>query len=239
VGAQTPVLRIGTAVGDSFAEPYYANDGGFFAKAGFNVDITLFPQAGAILAAYAGGSLDIAVGDSIGLANAYNRGVPFAFFAGSGMYTSSAPTTVLLVAKNSPYRVPKDLEGQTIAIILLASTAEIGLREWMRVNNVDQNKVKLIEMPGSSMPAAATRGVVGAWLGAEPVLTDAVRSGEARVVAKPFDEIGKQFMISSWYASREFIGRNPEMIARLTSAIYETARWANTNHDGTAPILAK
>jgi NitT/TauT family transport system substrate-binding protein len=236
---QSAPLRIATAVGDSYASPYFTADGGFLAKAGLSAEITLLNNGSAVMAAVAGGTVDIGLSDAIQLANAYNRGIPFKFFAGGGLYTTSAPTTVMCVGKSSPIRAPKDLEGQTIAMLALSSVTEIAVREWMKNNGVDQTKVKLFEMPGSDIPGALARGTVGAGVIVEPVLTAALTSGDVRAFAKPFDAVAKQFYISSWFARGEWLAKNPDVAKKLTAAIYDAARWANANHDQSGAILAK
>jgi NitT/TauT family transport system substrate-binding protein len=237
--AQSGPLRIATAVGDSYASPYYVSDGGFLSKAGLSAEITLLNNGSAVMAAVAGGTVDIGLSDAIQLANAFNRGIPFKFFAGGGLYSTAAPTTLMCVGKTSAIKAPKDLEGQTIAMLALSSVTEIAVREWLKNNGVDQTKVKLFEMPGPDIPGALARGTVGAGLLVEPVLTAALGSGDVRTFAKPFDAVAKQFYISSWFAQADWLTKNAEVAKKLTAAIYDGARWANANHDQSGAILAK
>jgi NitT/TauT family transport system substrate-binding protein len=237
--AQSGPLRIATAVGDSYASPYYVSDGGFLAKAGLSASITLLNNGSAVMAAVAGGTVDIGLSDAIQLANAYNRGVPFKFFAGGGLYSTAAPTTLLCVGKTSPIKLPKDLEGQTIAMLALSSVTEIAVREWLKNNGVDQSKVKLFEMPGPDIPGALARGTIAAGMIVEPVLTAGLQAGDVRVFAKPFDAVAKQFYISSWFSRGDWLAANPDLVKKLTAAIYDGARWANANHEQSGAILAK
>src|SRR5579864_6339751 len=77
VRAQTPAIRVGGLSSDTFAMGYYAQDMGFFSKAGLNVQMLPFNNGSAQAEAAAGGSLDIGAGEATELANGVIRGLPF------------------------------------------------------------------------------------------------------------------------------------------------------------------
>ena len=56
-----PVLRVGAAPADAFAQAWFAQDLGFFTKAGLTVDLQNFNSGTAAASAVVGGSLDIAI----------------------------------------------------------------------------------------------------------------------------------------------------------------------------------
>lgn len=237
-GAQTaPALRIGAVASESYAEPYYALDGGFFGKAGLNVTIQTFTTGGQITQAIAGGALDLGIADMIQVGNAVNRGIPFGFFAGSMLYTSDAPTTQLCIGKNGTVKTAKDLDGQAIGVNGIGSMAEISTREWLRTNGADPASVRFVEIPPSAMGPAIARGTVAAGCLSEPGLT--ASADDVRRFAKVYDSCAKIFYINSWFGNRPWIAQNAETVRRFTQAVYDAARWANANHNDTAPILAK
>ena len=69
--AQTTLapLKMGTPGGDAFAEPFFGADNGFFAKAGFDPQISVLNNAGAVVAAVAGGTMDVGLVDIVGIAD--------------------------------------------------------------------------------------------------------------------------------------------------------------------------
>jgi len=111
------------------------------------------------------------------------------------------------------------------------------VRDWLQEGGADQTKVRIIELPFAAMVAALGRGTIAGALLAEPFLS-AGRS-DVRVLAKAFDAIAKSFFISSFFAQREWLGRNRDLARRFMGALYDTARWSNTHHNESAPILAK
>jgi ABC-type nitrate/sulfonate/bicarbonate transport system substrate-binding protein len=234
---ETERLRFGAAGSESFDESFYLLDGGFLAKAGLSGDVEVLPNGPRIMDAIVGGSLDIGMSDIVQLANAVNRGLPLRFFAGGCLYQTDAPTTVLCVAKDSPIRSPKDLEGKTVSLQGVKTLAEISTREWLKQHGADPSRVSFIEVGPSLAVPTLLRGTVAAAIVSEPFITSAgdqiVRFG------KPYDAVAKSFYISSWYAKRDWIARNDAAVKGLTNAIYAAARWTNAHHDASAPILAK
>jgi NitT/TauT family transport system substrate-binding protein len=238
VGAQALApIRMGWTASENAAQAYYGVDQGFFAKAGIDAQLTVFPNSQAISNAVAANAIDIGCADMIQLASGYLHGVPFGFFAGAAVYTSEVPTLELLCAKESPYKTARDLEGQTVAVIALNSISAISVQEWLKQNGADPAKVKIFEMPFPTMLPGLQRGTIAAALFAEPFMTQAV--ADCRVLGKTYDAVAKQFYITSWFGPRDWFRKNPELSKRLRDAVYETAHWQNTHHAETAAILSK
>jgi NitT/TauT family transport system substrate-binding protein len=236
--AQTLVpLRIASPGGDTYAEPFYALDAGFLAKAGFDGQLTVLNNAGAVTAAVAGGSVDVGIGDMIGIANAVNHGIPLQVFAGAGLYSSTSATTFLCVESTSTVRQAKDLEGKTVAVVTLVGLGTSATKAWLTQNGADLAKIRFLELPQSEMPPALQRDLVQAAVLVEPFFTS-VKSA-IRVLGKPYDAVAKEFLICQWIATSYWLSKNAATARKLVGVIYDTARWANTHHDESLPILAK
>jgi NitT/TauT family transport system substrate-binding protein len=236
--AQTPAtIRIGSVAADAYAEPFYGSDMGFFKNAGIDAAVTAFSSSGAAAAACAGGAIDVALTDISVIANAANRGVSFAAFAGGGLYGPRSSTTALCAPRNSPYRQAKDFEGQSIAVVTLVSVSSVAVKAWLEKNGADINKVKIVEMPFPEMGPALSRGAVQAAFIAEPSLSQI--PPDVAVIADPYGAIAKTFFICTWYSTRDWLSKNSDLAKRLAGAVYETARWANRHRDLSAPILGK
>jgi ABC-type nitrate/sulfonate/bicarbonate transport system substrate-binding protein len=87
-GQTPPVVRIGCNATDLYLQPYIAQDNGFFQRAGLSATIEPFANGAANATAVIAGAVDTGPADMIQIANAHNRGIPLAFFAGSGVYSS-------------------------------------------------------------------------------------------------------------------------------------------------------
>jgi NitT/TauT family transport system substrate-binding protein len=236
--AQSAKLRIAAVPTDSYAEPYYINDGGFFSRAGIDVEINVFGTGGQIATAVAGGALDVGIADPIQVGSGFIRGVPFGFFAGGMMYSTDEPTSELCVSKTGPIKTAKDLEGKAIAVNGVKSMAEFATRDWIRDNGGDPAKVTFVEIPPAAVPPALQRGTVAAGMVSEPNLT-IVADFDIVPLGKTYDACAKYFYIDLWFARREWIAANQETVRKMVGAIYEGARWANTHRPETLAILAK
>jgi NitT/TauT family transport system substrate-binding protein len=231
-------VRMGSVPADTYAGGFYALDLGLFDKAGLSVELFPFTNGAAMAAAAAGGSIDVGVGDAIELANGVSRGLPFVLIAGGGLYSSNAPTTTLCIAKSSPIAKAADLEGGTIAVVSIVSLSSSAVKNWLTQNGADISKIKFVEMPFPQMPPAIARGAVAAACVSEPIMSDAT-GGDSKVFAKVYDSIAKQFLISDWFTTRDWLAKNPDAAKRFVGAIYDAARWANAHHDESAAILSK
>lgn len=238
-GQAPTVLRIATNPIDSGAEVFYAKDLGLFAKAGIEAQIQPGQNGSAIAAAVASNAVDIGYADIGALARAHTRGIFFTIIAPAAMWVASAPVNVLMVAKRSPIRAARDLNGKTIAVPGLGTNAEFAVHEWLNANGADASRVKFIELSYAAMPAALEAGRVDAAHVAEPFI--AVAKQRARVLASADDALGKEYLRTVWFASSAWARQHPDLVARFAGAMRETAQWANDkrNQRKSAAILVK
>lgn len=236
--AQSTKVRMAVVPTDSYAEPYYALEGGFFSKAGLDVDLHAFTTGGQITGAVAGEALDVGIADPIQVGDAVNRGVPFKYFAGGMYYSTNAPTTQLCVLGSGSIRSAKDLAGKTLGIFGLKSMPEYALRNWLKQQSVDASTISFVEIPPPAMIAAIQRGTVAAGIVSEPSLSQAPAGGVVPLV-KIYDYCAKFFYINSWFATAPWLQANAETAHKLATAIYDAARWANGHHTESLQILAK
>jgi NitT/TauT family transport system substrate-binding protein len=230
-------VRIGAGTDDAFMQPYYAQELGLYKKANIEPEIIHAANPGAYAELLAAGGIDTGMGDPTAVAQAYVKGLPFAYFAGGPLSTRESPTLVLNVAKNSPIRNAKDLEGKTVAIISLHGTMQIATSEWLTRNGADASKVKFFELHFPEMTAALTRGTVDAALLGEPFLTE--NKAELRAIGVPFDTVAKVFYIFSWFARRDWIAANMDLAHALAATFYEAGKWANAHRPEALVIEAK
>ena len=235
----TATVRIGATANDTYAEAYYAQDKAFFTAAGLDAPITTFTNGAAVSAAIASGALDVGISNPVQLANAVSHGIPFVYFAGGAYYSTSAPTTVLCVAANSKIRSPKDFAGTTIAVSALKDLTDLSKSVYLEKNGVGADTVKTTELAFAEMGPALERGTVAGAVISEPSLTNAVQSGQARVFAKVFDALAPRFLISGWFTTKDWYAKNTALAKRMQATFYQTARWANANHDESGKILMK
>ncbi|MGA2395651.1 MAG: ABC transporter substrate-binding protein [Candidatus Lustribacter sp.] len=232
-------LRVGTILVEAAAEIYFAQDAGFFAKAGLVADIQAFDTGPAIAAAVVANALDIGYITVDAAAAIHQKHVPLVLIAPSAEYLSPTTqgTSAFMVPANSTVRSGSDLNGKTIAVIALNGITHIAARAWIDQNGGDSTTAKFIEVPPPAMPAAlAAARVDAAWV-TEPFLAAAKKS--ARVLGYGFDVIGKRFLLNAWFTTQTWAREHPDLVLRFAQTMRETAAWANANHAASAPIVAK
>ncbi len=232
-----PELRIETIPFDAGSEAFYAKDMGFFAKDGLDVTVTPVGNGPAIAAAVASGAIDVGFSNALSVETAYKRGLPFVFVAPAAMYASAAPTSVLMVPKDSPIKTARDLDGKTLAVNGLKNIAEYAPSLWIEQNGGDPSTVKFVEIGPTEIPAALAEHRIDAAFVAEPQITEA--KSASRILAKAYDAVGEGWMIAGYFTTRDWADAHPDLLRRFQQAMHETAAWANANPDKSADILAK
>ena len=235
--ADTTTVRVGATGNDAAAEVYYADELGLFKKRGLEVQISQQRNGAASAAAVAGGALDIGEQNVVSMTNAHSRGLPFVYIAPAAQYTEKASSTNLLVAKNSPIKSAKDLDGKTVGVNALNDLTQIAAEAWIDKNGGQSSSVHFIEMTAAEIPPAIARGTIQAGVVPEPALS--MSEGETRVLGKQYSAIAPEFMINGWFATSDWVKKNPAAAKKFADAIVEAAAWANAHHAESAKILEK
>lgn len=229
------VIRVGTIASDPFGEPIYVQAGGYFKRAGVNVQIVPLPNSGAIAAALAGSAIDVGLANPIVIANAREHGLPFHAFAPSAVFDANAPTTLLMVANGSALKSAKDLEGKVIGSIELGGITQASLRAWLMKGGADAAKIRFIEIPFAAMAAALTQGRIDAGFIAEPSLGSA--RATTREIGDPYAMIANLWYLNMWFSTKNWLTQNTAVAHRIVDASQKGSAWANAHHVETATAL--
>ncbi len=237
-GAPAPV-RIGTMSLDPFGETYFGVDQGIYRTNGIDAQLSTLPNGSTIVQSVLGGDLDVGLANIVTVAAAVAKGIPLLMIAPAALYSAKHSYSRLCVAKNSPLKTAKDLEGGIIAVSTLNDFNQLGVAAWLEHNGVAPAKVHFVELKFPEMGAALQRGTVQAATIAEPTLSTAIASGQARLFADVYEVIAPEFANIVWFTSKAWLQKNPETAKRLINGIYATAKWSNEHQPQSAAILAK
>ena len=242
--AQTlSVLKLATPGNDGNAMAWYAQDLGVFKKYGIDGQVEAIRRGSgaAIAAAVASGAADIGEGDLVAVAAAREHGIPLTYLAPSFLYRSDLAIMGLVVAKNSPIKTAKDLNGKVIGVLSLEGPAKLAVIRWLQREGADPATIKLTEITPSSSAAAVAQGTIAAATLNEPFLTPALAGDTVRELGHPYDAFGKHVQVSGWFAKDDWVKANPDLAQRFVKAMRETAAFANdpANWPKTGAILQK
>ncbi len=234
----TAKLRIATIPIEPGAQVYYAQDMGFFAKAGFDVDVTAMTTGPGIAAALVSNAVDIGFGSVDAVAAIHQKNVPLVLIAAASDYVpASARTTALVVPAASPLQTAKDLKGKTIAVTAINGITHTVAEAWLDQNGGDSSLAKFVEIPLAAMPAALDAGRVDAVWISQPFLEQAKKNG--RVLVYGFDTVAKRFISTAWLTTAQWASDHPALVRRFAAVMRQTAVWANTNNAASAQVLAR
>lgn len=230
-------IRFGTTVAETFSLPLIARELGYFTSAGVSVDISLFAGGAAVSQGVIGRAVDVGCTNTGTFCNTHPRGIPFTIIAPGALYLSSAPTTVLVVAKTAPFSTAKDLTGKTVAVATLRESMQAILMRWLDQTGGSSASIRYVELSAAQMDAALLAGRVDAGMMQEPFL--AAAKSDIRKIAQPFDTLGPRFLNTAYFAHSEWLAQNEGSAKKLVAALKRAATWANNNDTAIIPILAK
>lgn len=229
-------LRLGAMPIDTAGEAFYALDQGFFAAAGLDVALTVLSNGAAIAAATSSGALDVGFGSPSPVMLAHVNGLPVLFIAPAAVYAGK-PNSVLVVAKDAPYRSAADLSGRTIAVAGLHDLTQYVLEQWIDRSGGTAAAVGFVEVPSAQMGEALATGRVAAAVLIEPFTTEL--RGSTRIFGNFNAAIGNRFLVAGWFAMAPWIEKNPDTVRRFGVAIRQAAQWANSHPKESAAILVR
>ena len=241
VRAADPVkLRIAVIPTEVSAAAYYANDLGYFRDAGIDVEISSLANGNAATAAVVSGAADIGFSNTFSLAIAHDKGFPINILTGSDMHRTANPASgFLAVLKASPIRTGKDLNSKVVAVPGIGTATYFALRNYIDKNGGDSSSVKYVELPIPTIADATITGRVDAGSLDASNMYAARSKAALREVGNTYDSVAPRFVAGAWFASPDWIGKNPDL-ARKFIAVYERiSTWANAHPDDVVKLYAK
>jgi NitT/TauT family transport system substrate-binding protein len=232
-------LRVAMSPTDPTAEAFYAQDLGLFKSAGFDVQISLMRNTGALVAGLAGGSLDVIGGSIVPIAAAHKSGIEILTIAPGNIYAGAPTPAVIVTGMKSTIKSGADLNGKTCAVNGIKDLSQVALQAWADSTGGDSKSIKIIEVAFPEIPAALAAGRVEAGMLVEPFASSALNSGQVRVLGDAMSAIGKRFMLTGWFAKASWLADNRDSGHRFTNVMLQTAKWANGHRTESGAILSK
>jgi NitT/TauT family transport system substrate-binding protein len=213
-------VRIAVMGVANFTPLIVARDKGFFKDENLNVTWTTVNQGAIAVEAVFGGSAEIGGGSIFEPMVARGNGLDMMFLTGSSRIRSSPPdNSGIAVRTADSINGPKDLVGKKISAGLINGPNYVHAREWLQRNGVDPGSVQFLEIPFPQMADALFQNRLDAVWNVEPFLTFMVKSGNARVIAYPYQENVPRMDITGYVARESWIKANPDVARRVKRAI--------------------
>ncbi len=228
-GPTPSTVRWGLLPGEESALPYYAQQLGYFQRAGLAIELTTFRDGGAVTQGVISGALELGATNSGSMSLAHRRGLPLYLVQCGAMYTDGVPIAHLSVIKGSPIRSARDLTGKTIAVSTLHDMMQAIVMTWIDQNGGDSKSVAFVEIPVVEQAQAVSAGRVDAASIVEPAYS---RARDAlTVLGLPYSSCsgGKPFQTVGFIGNKEWVDRNASVAKRIARALQATASYVNRN----------
>jgi NitT/TauT family transport system substrate-binding protein len=220
--AQTAPANVRVAVMGvaNFTPLIVARDKGWFREANLNVSWTTVAQGAIAVEAVFGGSAEVGGGSIFEPLVARSNGLDIVYVAASTRIRSNPPdNSGIAVRTNDPIRTAKDLVGKRVSGGLINGPNYVHMREWLQRNGVDFASVQYFELPFPQMADALFQNRLDAVWNVEPFLTFMLRSGNARVIAYPYQENVPRMDITGYVAKESWVKANADVARRFKQAV--------------------
>jgi NitT/TauT family transport system substrate-binding protein len=238
--AQTlETVRVAAFPLDATGNVFYAYDLGLFQKAGLDVQFVTVASGAVVGQAVASGTIDIGTTNVVSIALAHQSGLPFMIIAPSGASSAAAPLEAIVVAKNSPYKTAKDLEGKTAVTTVLQGILQTEADAWMDKQRADPRTVKWIEAPIHSQASMVESGRVDFAPITEPFVTAAINDGNSRILGYIGPEVSRLLVEGGFFCTADYAKQHSDAVKKFRDALMEAGRWANAHPADAMVILQK
>ena len=234
-GLEKVTVRFTWKYKGEYAPLFLALDKGYFKEQGLDVDLAEGSGAQTVFKLLATGSETFGYGPAIAAASAISAGLPLKVVA---LYQTSTPMGVISfpdVALTSP----KDLEGKRLAISVGETFSDM-LAPFAKVNGIDLNKVRTIQMDGSARNAQFLQrniDVMSVYISNElPVLEN--RAKVKFNVINVADH-GLRVNGASIITSLQVLQSKPDLVKKLLAGVDKGYRAALADPKSAADAMAK
>ena len=232
-------IRVLGPPNDGFKAIYYGVEGGIFKRYGVTVEISLVSSGAVGTSAVIGGAGEVVYTNTLTLSQAHGHDVPLVYLAPGALTLSESSPTFTLVRSDSTIRTGRDLDGKTVSSPALRDVNAIATMAWIDKNGGDSKTVHMIELPAATAAAALEEGRADAITMNEPFVSQALASGKARILARPYQAVGTRLMTAGFAAMAPVIERNLDQMSRFARAVHDAALYTNSHLAETIPMVAR
>ncbi|WP_403022258.1 ABC transporter substrate-binding protein [Salinibacterium sp. GXW1014] len=222
----------------AFENAYQAKEQGFFEDEG--LDVTLVPggDPAANLAQLVSGEVDFAMVGGSTAVTAVTNGLPVKVVLNNESIDPEAGTSGLVSAPGSPITSMEDMKGKSVAVLGLATGAELQLYEAAEDAGVAFDAMQLVVTPLPGMLEAVGAGHVDTAL-IFPPFYDIAKAQGFTVIGEPTREYGGGMPNTVWVATENTVETRSDVVDRFRSAMSKAADFYNENYEDARRITGE
>lgn len=231
-GASADPVRVGILKMAALTNPWVAEKEGFFKANGIEATLVEFHTGAEAAAALQGGSVDIILMIPGTAMTANEHGFDMAAIFQNEIAKAKGPDSgSIQVRKSSDIRSLKDLAGKRVAVSQLHSQNTVGAQMLIKDAGADLSSIQFLELPFPTQYDALKNGSVDAVVTVDPYTTQLQASGIGRVIAWNYADSIPNQPLGAWFAKRNYIAKNPDVVAHFNKSIKESIDFMNADPD--------
>ena len=237
-GAQPVTLTVGVIPIADVAPLYLGMNEGFFEEENITIEPQFAEGGAAIIPSVVSGDYQIGFSNTTSLIIAGTENVPVQIISQGvlGGATTEEAWDAVIVNEDSPIEGPDDLEGKTIAVNTLQNIGPLTINTALDQEGVDYSTVEYVEVPFPEMNAVLEGGDVDAVWVVEPFVSQGKGQG-ARTILFPYEQTTPDLTVATYFASRQYIEENGDVIDRFVSAMNRSLEYAQENPDEARDVV--
>jgi NitT/TauT family transport system substrate-binding protein len=209
---------------------YLGKEKGFFSKR--NIELTLETAQGgsAIAPSVLSGQYQFGFSNVVSLLLAKSQNAPLKVVA-NGVNSTGDPKADFggVVVKDPSITSPKQLEGKKVATNALKNIVDTSVKDMVKKDGGDPNKVTFVELAFPDMAAQLDAGNVQAIFVVEPFLSAAKAKGWKTIGS--YADVDPNLCVALYFTSQQLVRSNPDLVKRFTEAMNESLTYADEHPD--------
>ena len=228
--AEPVTLKVGVIPITDVAPLYLGVKKGFFEEEALTIEPQLAEGGAAIIPSVLSGDYQIGFSNAVSLLIASSKDLPVQIISQGvlGGTGDDDAWDAIVVPKGSDVKSVADLEGKTVAVNTLNNIGPVTINNAMEKAGGDYKQIKYVEVPFPEMGAALEAGRVDAAFTVEPAYSGAVAAGGTPVLHS-YPETAPNLTVATYFASKQYIEQNGDVIERFQRAIAKSLDYAAQN----------
>jgi len=213
---------------------FVAQNFGYFAEEGLEVDTSPTSGAATGIPGLVGDAYDITFGAAVSSLLAFSQGLEIEVISpGTQMIRKPSPSLIVGRREDSWAR-PADFAGKSIAVNTRNSIVWLYAQAWVEARGAKIEDVSFREVGFPQMGDAVAQGQVDAAFMVEPFKGAALQDASLAVLGDPFAEVQPGADAGNYVTTKTLAAEQPQVIAGFRNAIRRAAEWYNANRTATA-----
>lgn len=238
--AATKLVMIYNAT-SAYAASYVAEEEGYFAKHGLDVEFSLSGNTTMTPAALMSQTVQLGGITPPMILQANEQGLDLVVIAGGTTTPDPAGTSGMLARTGSGINSAQDLIGRKLGVPGLGGTLDLLAKKWVAAKGVDYREVNWVEVPFTRMGDSMKAGLVDVVAAILPFYTRIVDAKIGYDIGDLYAPVPDGTLMAFYGASRDWAQKNPDAVKGFRAALGEAVAYiADPAHTARVQqILAK